>query len=60
MTRQSASVIKLGVAYVNICVSMHLKEELAWVIDKWLWVISTVGPRLSKHVCVTSMLKVFR
>ena len=23
-------------AYVNVRVSRHLKEELAWVIDKWL------------------------
>ena len=29
-----------GVAYVNIRVSKHLKEELTWVIDKWLQVIS--------------------
>ena len=41
VTRQSASVIKTGVAYVNICVSRRLKEELAWVTDKWLWVISS-------------------
>ena len=34
------SVIKVGVTYVNIHVSRHLKEKLAWVIDKWLWVIS--------------------
>ena len=26
--------------YVDICVSGHLKEELAWVIDKWLQVVS--------------------
>ena len=26
--------------YVNVRVSRHLKEELAWVIDKWLWAIS--------------------
>ena len=40
MTGQSASVLKVGVVQVNVCVSRHLKEELAWVIDKWLWVIS--------------------
>ena len=40
MTRWSASVIEVGVPYVNVCVLRHLKEELAWVIDKWLWVIS--------------------
>ena len=27
-------------AYVNVCVSSHLKEELAWAIDKQLQVIS--------------------
>ena len=26
--------------YVNVCVSRHLKGELAWATDKWLWVIS--------------------
>ena len=40
ITRWSASVIKVGVAYLNVSVSKRLKEELAWVIDKWLWVIS--------------------
>ena len=40
VARQRASVIKVGVAYVNVYVSRHLKEELAWVIDKWLFVIS--------------------
>ena len=27
-------------AYVNVCVSRRLKEELAWAIDKRLWVVS--------------------
>ena len=40
VARRSASVIKVGVAYVNIHVSKHLKEELAWAIDKKLWVIN--------------------
>ena len=31
---------KVGVAYVNVRVSRHLKEELAWVIDKRLRVLS--------------------
>ena len=31
-TRQSTSVIKVGV----VCLSRHLKEELAWAIDKRL------------------------
>ena len=26
----------------DICVSSHLKEELAWAVDKWLWVISII------------------
>ena len=25
--------IKVGVAYVNVCISRRLKEELVWVID---------------------------
>ena len=29
-------------AYVGIRVSRHLKEELAWPTDKWLWVISNI------------------
>ena len=33
VTRWSASVIKVGVAYVNIRVSKHIKEELAWAIQ---------------------------
>ena len=32
--------IKVGVAYMNICVLKWLKEELAWAIDKRLLVIS--------------------
>ena len=32
VTRQSASVIKMGVAYVNVCVSRRLKEEVAWAM----------------------------
>ena len=39
-TRRSASVIKVGVAYVNVHVSRRLKEEQGWVIDKRLRVIS--------------------
>ena len=26
----------------GICVSNHLKEKLAWPIDKWYWLISNV------------------
>ena len=35
-----ASVIKVGVVYMNVHVSRCLKEELVWVIDKRLRVIS--------------------
>ena len=38
--RRRTSVIKVGVAYMNAHVSRHLKEELAWAIDKRLWVTS--------------------
>ena len=31
---------KVGVAYVNIRILRHLKEELAWAIDRWLQIIS--------------------
>ena len=27
--------------YVDVCVSSHVKEELAWVVDNWLRVINT-------------------
>ena len=40
VTRRNASVIKVGVAYVNVLISKRLKEELAWVIDKQLRAIS--------------------
>ena len=36
------SVIKVGLVYVNVSISRCLKEELAWVIDKWLQVISNI------------------
>ena len=32
--------IKVGVVYVNICVSKQFKERLVWAIDKQLWAIS--------------------
>ena len=40
--RRSTSVIKVGVVDVDVHVSSHLKEELAWAVDKRLWVISTL------------------
>ena len=27
---------------VDVHVLSHLKEELAWAVDKWLWVISVI------------------
>ena len=27
---------------IEVCVLSHLKEELAWAVDKWLQVISTI------------------
>ena len=29
-------------AYVNVYILRHIKEELAWAIDKWLQVISYI------------------
>ena len=34
--------MKVGVVDVDVRVSSHLKEELAWAIDKRLRVISTI------------------
>ena len=28
--------------YMSVCVSRHLKEELAWATHKWLWGISNI------------------
>ena len=50
VTRRSASVIKVGVGYVNVRVSKRLKEELAWVIDKRLRAISNKMLMLFKTV----------
>ena len=33
---------KVGVVDVVVHVLSHLKEELAWAVDKRLWVISTI------------------
>ena len=33
----------MSVAHVGVCVSKHLKEELAWAIGKWLQVISNLN-----------------
>ena len=32
----------VGVVDIDVYVSSHLKEELAWAVDKWLQVISTI------------------
>ena len=40
---------------MNICISKYLKEELAWAIDKRLWVISNRS--LFKIVITTKELK---
>ena len=34
--------MKGGVAYMGVCMSRHLEEELAWATDKWLWVINHI------------------
>ena len=40
VTRECASVLRVGVAYVNVRILRRLKkEELSWAIDKWLWLI---------------------
>ena len=40
---------------VDVCVSSHLKEELAWAVDKRLRVISTI--MLFKNSYYTKELK---
>ena len=40
---------------VNVCISSDLKEELAWTVDKWLLVISTI--MLFKNSYSTKELK---
>ena len=37
--RWNTSVIKVGVGYMNVCITRPLKEELAWAIDKRLGLI---------------------
>ena len=34
--------MKVGVVNVDVHVSSHLKQELAWAVDKQLRVISTI------------------
>ena len=33
-------IIKVGVAYVGICILRRLKQELAWATDKWIRIIA--------------------
>ena len=43
MTRQYASVMKMGVVYMSVIhIVRHFKEELAWPADKQLWIISNL------------------
>ena len=42
---------RMGEVDVDIRISSHLKEELAWAADKQLWVISTT--MLFKNICST-------
>ena len=34
--------MKVGVVDIDICISSHLKEDLAWAEDKQLRIISTI------------------
>ena len=34
--------MKVGVVVIDVRISSHLKEELAWAVDKWLQIISTI------------------
>ena len=45
----------MGIVYVDVHVSSHLKEELAWAADKRLQVISTI--MLFKNSYSTKELK---
>ena len=47
--------MKAGVVDINVRVSSHFKEELAWAVDKWLRVISTM--MLFKNNKATKELK---
>ena len=38
----SPSLLLLWTLDVGVHVSRHLKQELIWVTDKWLWVISII------------------
>ena len=40
--RRSASVIRVGVVDVGVHISIHVKEEMTWAVDKWLRIISSI------------------
>ena len=42
---------------VDVCVSSYVKEELAWAVDKRLWVINTIC--YLKSIKSTKKLKPF-
>ena len=45
-------------AYVNVCVSTLLKEELSWGIDKQLWLIINTMLYLNSYTTKNLMNKV--
>ena len=51
----------MGMAYVSIDVLIHLEQELAWAMDKQLWVISnvmsykTVPSKIIKYVTMATV-----
>ena len=42
VTRQSTSIIKVGLVYTAMCILRCLKEGLPWSIDEWLQDISNI------------------
>ena len=48
--------MNVGVVDIDVCISSHFKEELAWAVDKRLQVIST-SIMLFKNRKVTKELK---
>ena len=45
----------MGVAYVNVCVSKRLKEELAWAVGKWLLIISSYTTKKLKNKALLNL-----
>ena len=48
----------MGVAYMNIHVSRHLKEELAWAIDRRLQAISNLNSYTTKKLKNKAVLNI--